>query len=115
MANFLQLTKNGFYDGRTFHRVVPNFVAQVGETKPTESDQLTYTIRSEISRLHYDQSGLVGMAHAGSNTESTHFFVTHSPTPHLDGNYSIFARLKSGEDVLHNLMIGDVIERISIH
>lgn len=115
VANFLQLIKEGFYDGRTFHRVIPNFVAQVGEVKPEERDEINYNIRSEISELHYDQAGLVGMAHAGSNTESTHFFVTHSPTPHLDGNYTIFARLKSGEDVLHNLMIGDAIERITIH
>ena len=115
VANFLQLIKDGFYDGRTFHRVIPNFVAQVGEVKPQERDEINYNIRSEISELHYDQAGLVGMAHAGSNTESTHFFVTHSPTPHLDGNYTIFARLKSGEDVLHNLMIGDAIERITIH
>lgn len=115
VANFLQLIKDGFYQGRSFHRVVPNFVAQVGEVRPKEKDQFKFNIRSEISRLHYDQTGLVGMAHAGSNTESTHFFITHSPTPHLDGNYTIFARLKSGEDVLHNLMIGDAIERISIH
>lgn len=115
VANFLQLIDNGFYNGRTFHRVIPNFVAQVGEVKPKERDEINYNIRSEISQLHYDQAGLVGMAHAGSNTESTHFFVTHSPTPHLDGNYTIFARLKSGEDVLHNLMIGDAIERITIH
>lgn len=115
VANFLQLIKDGFYEGRTFHRVIPNFVAQVGEVKPEERDAINYNIRSEISELHYDQPGLVGMAHAGSNTESTHFFVTHSPTPHLDGNYTIFARLKSGEDVLHNLMIGDAIERITIH
>ncbi len=115
VANFLQLIKDGFYEGRTFHRVIPNFVAQVGEVKPEERDDINYNIRSEISELHYDQAGWVGMAHAGSNTESTHFFVTHSPTPHLDGNYTIFARLKSGEDVLHNLMIGDAIERITIH
>lgn len=115
VANFLQLIKDGFYEGRTFHRVIPNFVAQVGEVTPAEKDKLNYNIRSEISALHYDEAGLVGMAHAGSNTESTHFFITHSPTPHLDGNYTIFARLKSGEDVLHNLMIGDAIERITIH
>ena len=95
--------------------MIPNFVAQAGEVRPEEKDKFNYHIRSEISRLHYDQVGMVGMAHAGSNTESTHFFITHSPTPHLDGNYTIFGRLKSGEDVLHNLMVGDAIERISIH
>ncbi len=115
VANFLQLVENGFYEGKNFHRAVPNFVVQIGETRPAEQSTYRYTIRSEISQLHYDQEGLVGMAHAGSNTESTHFFVTHSPTPHLDGNYTIFARIKSGQDVLHNILIGDAIESISIH
>ncbi len=115
VANFLQLVENGFYEGKSFHRAVPNFVVQIGQATPKEKSVSNYTIRSEISQLHYDQEGLVGMAHAGSNTESTHFFITHSPTPHLDGNYTIFARIKSGKDVLHNILIGDAIESISIH
>jgi cyclophilin family peptidyl-prolyl cis-trans isomerase len=64
--------------------------------------------------MYYDQAGYVGMASAGNHTEGTQFFITHSPTPHLDGNYTIFARVVSGLDVVHSTRVGDVIESIEI-
>lgn len=114
VANFLELIRDKFYDGKNFHRVVPNFVIQGGCTRGDGYGGLNYTIRSELPYLHYDREGYVGMASAGNHTEGTQFFITHSPTPHLDGNYTIFARVTDGMDVVHNIEVGDVIREIII-
>ncbi len=114
VANFLELINEGFYKGKNFHRVVPNFVIQGGCTRGDGYGSLDYTIRSELPYLHYDRQGYVGMASAGNHTESQQFFITHSPTPHLDGNYTIFGRVKEGMDVVHKIRIGDVIEDIIV-
>lgn len=114
VANFLELIDSGFYKGKNFHRVVPNFVIQGGCTRGDGYGSLDYTIRSELPYLHYDRQGYVGMASSGNHTESQQFFITHSPTPHLDGNYTIFARVMEGMDVVHTIRIGDVIEDITI-
>jgi len=114
VANFVELAKDGFFDGKTFHRVVANFVIQGGCPRGDGYGSLDYTIRSELPPLHYDDEGYVGMASAGNHTEGTQFFITHSPTPHLDGNYSIFAKVKSGMDVVHQIRVGDSIERVTI-
>lgn len=109
VANFTQLTRSGFYEGKVFHRVVPNFVIQGGCPRGDGYGSLDYTIRSELSELHYDQGGYVGMASAGNHTESTQFFITHSPTLHLDGNYTIFAKVVDGMDVVHRITQGDAM------
>ncbi len=114
VANFIQLARNGFYNGKTFHRVVPNFVIQSGCTRGDGYGSLDYTIRSELTPLHYDQEGLVGMASAGRHTESTQFFITHSPTPTLDGRYTIFARVIDGMPVVRQIEVGDRIEELRI-
>ena len=114
VANFVQLAVDDFYNGKTFHRVVPNFVIQGGCPRGDGYGSLDYTIRSELPDLYYDQEGYVGMASAGNHTEGTQFFITHSPTPHLDGNYTIFARVTSGMDIVHQTTVGDQIERIDI-
>ncbi len=114
VANFLQLVKTDFYEGKNFHRVVPNFVIQGGCPRGDGFGSLDYSIRSELPYLHYDAAGYVGMASAGNHTECTQFFITHSPTPHLDGNYTIFARVSEGMEVVHQIEIGDIIESIAI-
>ncbi len=114
VLNFIELTKSGFYDGKKFHRVIPNFVAQAGCPRGDGYGSLDYTIRSELPPLHYDEGGYVGMASAGKHTECTQWFITHSPTPHLDGDYTIFAKVVEGMDIVHQLQIGDVIEKITI-
>lgn len=114
VANFVQLTKDGFYNGKTFHRVVPNFVIQTGCPRGDGYGGLDYTIRSELPPLHYDDEGYVGMASSGNHTEGTQFFITHSPTPHLDGNYTIFAKVTEGMGVVHQIQIGDLIEELII-
>ncbi len=113
VANFLQLAGRGYYDGIAFHRVVPNFVVQGGCPRGDGFGGEDYSIRSELSDLRYG-TGSVGMASAGKDTEGTQWFITHSPTPHLDGRYTIFARVTDGMPVVHELEVGDLIETVQI-
>ncbi len=115
VANFIQLAVGDFFNGKVFHRVVPNFVIQGGCPRGDGYGSLDYSIRSELPLAHYDDEGYVGMASAGNHTEGTQFFVTHSPTPHLDGNYTIFAKVASGMEVVHQIEVGDTIKQITIN
>ncbi|MDH5399861.1 MAG: peptidylprolyl isomerase [Cyclobacteriaceae bacterium] len=108
VANFLQLIEKGYYNGLTFHRVVPDFVVQGGCHRGDGWGGEDYSIRSELGPQRY-QEGSVGMASAGKDTEGTQWFITHSPTPHLDGRYTIFAQVTEGMEVIHTLEIGDRI------
>lgn len=112
VMNFLKLSEKNFYDGTIFHRVVPNFVIQGGDPTGTGFGGPGYTIRSEFSPLTYE-TGMVGMASSGKDTEGSQFFITHSATPHLDGKYTIFGKVVEGMDVVDKIMIGDYIENIS--
>lgn len=114
VANFVSLAGTGFYDNKTFHRVVSNFVIQGGCPRGDGYGSLEYTIRSELPLMHYDQAGLIGMASAGNHTECTQFFITHTPTLHLDGNYTIFGKVVSGMEVVNKIAIGDRIEKVEI-
>lgn len=114
VANFVQLSRDRFYNGKNFHRVVPNFVIQGGCPRGDGYGSLDYTIRSEFSPVYYSDEGYLGMASAGNHTEGTQWFITHSPTPHLDGNYTIFGRVRSGMDVVHAIQVGDEIKEINI-
>jgi cyclophilin family peptidyl-prolyl cis-trans isomerase/HEAT repeat protein len=113
VANFVELVEKGFYNGKNFHRVVPNFVAQGGCPRGDGWGGTDYNICSEFADLHYVE-GTVGLASAGKDTESCQWFITHSVIPHLDGRYTIFAQVISGMDVVHNLQIGDKIEKVTI-
>lgn len=106
--NFARLIDRGFYDGLTFHRVVPNFVVQGGDPRGDGWGGPGYAIRSEFGFKTYEQ-GSVGVASAGKDTEGCQFFVTHSRQPHLDGRYTIFAEVVSGMNVVDRLQIGDKI------
>ena len=113
VLNFVRLAEKGFYDGLNFHRVVPNFVIQGGDPRGDGWGSPGYSIRSEFNRLSY-QRGMVGMASAGPDTEGCQFFITHSEQPHLDGRYTLFARVTDGMDVVDAIQLGDKIERISV-
>ena len=115
VANFVQLAKNGFFNGKNFHRVIPNFVIQGGCPRGDGYGGLDYSIRSELPPLNYDDEGYVGMASAGNHTECTQWFITHAPTPHLDGRYTIFAKVIEGMETVHQVQIGDVIKSITIN
>lgn len=115
VAMFVEQARKGYYEKKTFHRVVPNFVAQGGCPRGDGYGSLDFTLRTEVpAPVRYDNEGMVGLASAGLDTESVQFFITHSPAPHLDGNYTIFATVIDGMSVVHDLQIGDVIKKISI-
>ncbi|MBJ6143695.1 peptidylprolyl isomerase [Hymenobacter sp. BT559] len=113
VASFVSLVRQHFYDGLYFHRVVPNFMVQGGDPRGDGSGSTPYTLRSELAQLTYG-AGAVGLASAGKDTESCQFFVTHLPTPHLDGRYPIFAQVVRGLDVVQRLDIGDRITTIAL-
>lgn len=114
VSSFIQLAQDGYYNGKAFHRVVPNFVVQTGCPRGDGFGGLDFTLRSELAGAYYDDEGYVGMASAGLHTEGPQFFITHSPTPHLDGRYTIIGKVISGMDVVHRLTIGDTISQINI-
>ncbi len=111
-SNFLDLVDEGYYTDKLFHRVVPNFVIQTGCPRGDGYGSVPYSIRSEFD-LHDYRSGACGMASAGKDTESCQWFVTHSPTPHLEGRYSIFGYVTKGMDVVNSIHEGDTIHTIS--
>ncbi|MEP7268034.1 MAG: peptidylprolyl isomerase, partial [Saprospiraceae bacterium] len=114
VLNFVQLAKNEFFNNKIFHRVVPNFVIQGGCPRGDGYGSMDYSIRSETPQIYYNKPGMVGMASSGPHTESCQFFITNSPTPHLDGKYTIFAEVISGQDVVNKIQIGDKIQRINL-
>jgi cyclophilin family peptidyl-prolyl cis-trans isomerase/HEAT repeat protein len=113
VANFVQLVNAKYFDAKNFHRVVPNFVIQGGCNRGDGWGSEDYSIRSEFSTRRYAE-GSVGMASAGKDTEGTQWFITHSPTPHLDGRYSIFAVVEKGMDVVHKIEVGDQILKVEL-
>jgi cyclophilin family peptidyl-prolyl cis-trans isomerase/HEAT repeat protein len=113
VANFASLARRGYYDGLSFHRVVPNFVAQDGDPRGDGSGGPGYAIRDELNRRWYDR-GAVGMALSGPDTGGSQYFLTHSPQAHLDGHYTVFGHVTSGLDVLDALVQGDRIVGITI-
>jgi cyclophilin family peptidyl-prolyl cis-trans isomerase len=113
VLNFVKLIKKGFYNGLYFHRVVPDFVVQGGDPRGDGWGGPGYTMRTEISTANYER-GSCGMASAGKDTEGSQFFITHVSTPHLDGRYTIFAKVVQGMEVVDRLQIGDSIQTIQL-
>jgi len=112
--NFIELAEKGFFDGKNFHRVVPNFVIQGGCTRGDGYGIEDYTIRSEFSTLSYDEGGYVGMASSGKDTEGTQFFITHNAALHLDGKYTIFGKVIHGMDIVNAIEVDDKISDVKI-
>ncbi len=110
--NFLQLANQGFYDGTTFHRVVPDFVVQAGDPRGDGWGGPGYTIRDENSRLPYGR-GAVGMALSGPDTGGSQFFITLSPQPHLEGEFTVFGSVAEGNPLLDRIEQGDRILRLA--
>ena len=111
--NFVFLARDGYYDGTTFHRVIPGFMAQGGDPTGTGTGGPGYTFADEFTeRTHV--TGALSMANAGPNTNGSQFFITYAPQHHLDGKHSVFGQLISGMDVLEAIENGDSIVRITI-
>jgi cyclophilin family peptidyl-prolyl cis-trans isomerase len=111
VASILKLVEEGFYNGKYFHRMVPNFVVQGGCPRGDGFGGVNYTIRSEFSSLKYS-TGAVGLASSGPDTESCQWFVTHCPTPHLDGRYTIIGYVVKGMETIHKLGVGDKMIKV---
>lgn len=115
VANFLNLASKGYYDGITFHRVIANFMIQGGDPTGTGSGGPGYKFEDEFRpHLKHDKPGIFSMANAGPNTNGSQFFVTHGPTPHLDGKHTVFGHVTTGQDVVDSIAQGDKIVGIDI-
>lgn len=117
VANFVKLSKEGFYDGLTFHRVLPDFVIQGGCPQGTGVGGPGYQIDCELDGDNqFHDKGVLSMAHAGRNTGGSQFFICHSRnnTAHLDRNHTCFGKVVDGLDVIDTIKQGDEIEKIVI-
>jgi peptidyl-prolyl cis-trans isomerase B (cyclophilin B) len=118
VQNFINLSNKGFYDGLTFHRVIPNFVIQGGCPTGTGTGGPGYKIQCELDgENQYHDRGVLSMAHAGRNTGGSQFFICHSRanTAHLDRNHTCFGKVIEGLDVIDTIRAGVKIEKILIH
>ncbi len=111
--NFVFLAREGFYDGTTFHRVIPDFMAQGGDPTGTGTGGPGYSFADEFTK-HTHVTGALSMANAGPNTNGSQFFITYTPQHHLDNHHSVFGQLVDGMDVLKAIKNGDTIVRITI-
>ncbi len=115
--NFITLAEKGFYNGLTFHRVIPDFVIQGGCPNGTGAGGPGYTIKCELDgENQYHDRGVLSMAHAGRNTGGSQFFICHSRrnTAHLDRNHTCFGKVVESVDVIDDIRAGDKIEKIEI-
>ena len=117
VANFVKLAKDGFYNGLTFHRVIPDFVIQGGCPDGTGAGGPGYSIDCELDgENQFHDRGVLSMAHAGRNTGGSQFFICHSRTntAHLDRNHTCFGRVVDGLEVIDSISGGDAINSIEI-
>ncbi|WP_455139275.1 peptidylprolyl isomerase [Candidatus Hodarchaeum mangrovi] len=118
VKNFVSLAESGFYNGLTFHRVIPNFVAQGGCPHGTGTGGPGYVIPCEteinMKKGHKHERGVISMAHAGKDTGGSQFFLVKAPQPHLDGVHTVFGNIIDDEEIIDQLKQGDKIEKVVI-
>ena len=115
VANFVNLAKRGYYDGLTFHRVISNFMIQGGCPQGSGTGGPGYRFGDEFTpALRHNKAGILSMANAGPGTNGSQFFITHGPTPHLDGKHSVFGEVVEGQNVVDSIRGGDRIGSLKI-
>ncbi|MFW9780139.1 MAG: peptidylprolyl isomerase [Candidatus Heimdallarchaeota archaeon] len=117
VKSFVSLSEKGFYDGLSFHRCIPGFVAQGGCPHGTGTGGPGYKIPCETEKnagKHNHIRGALSMAHAGRNTGGSQFFLVRAPQPHLDGEHTIFGEVVGGIDIIDKLEDGDKMHRVTI-
>ncbi len=117
VANFANLAKRGFYNGLKFHRVIKEFMVQGGCPRGTGTGGPGYQFQDEfVPQLKHDKPGILSMANSGPGTNGSQFFITHVPTPWLDGKHTVFGEVIGAEDqkVVNSIQQNDVIEAILI-
>ncbi len=113
--NFVFLAREGFYDGTTFHRVIPDFMIQGGDPTGTGSGGPGYRFEDETKgNPHKHRVGSLSMANAGPNTNGSQFFITHVVTDWLDGKHTVFGQVRSGQDIVNAVQKGDKLNSIKI-
>jgi len=112
--NFVFLAREGYYDDTVFHRVIPDFMVQGGDPTGTGSGGPGYRFADEFDpSLKHSKPGILSMANAGPGTNGSQFFITHVPTPHLDGRHSVFGEVSEGLDILMSIAVRDPSDRSS--
>ena len=114
VANFVNLAQRGFYDGLNFHRVIPDFMIQGGCPEGSGRGGPGYRFADETNNGVRHERGVLSMANAGPNTNGRQFFITHVPTPHLDGKHTVFGKVLEGLDVVDSVTGGDLINSVKI-
>lgn len=113
VANFEKLAKEGFYNGLSFHRVIPGFMAQGGCPTGTGTGGPGYSIDCEINPNKHER-GTLAMAHAGRNTGGSQFYICYQPQPHLDGQHTVFGKVSSGMEHIDEVKGQDKMEKVEI-
>lgn len=115
VANFINLAQRGYYDGVKFHRVIADFMVQGGDPTGTGAGGPGYTFEDECDKsLKHDKPGILSMANRGPRTNGSQFFITHVPTPWLDGKHTVFGEVTEGQDVVNKIAQGDTITKIEV-
>jgi peptidyl-prolyl cis-trans isomerase B (cyclophilin B) len=116
VENFEKLANDGFYNGLTFHRVIPGFVAQGGCPTGNGTGGPGYTIKCETKgNPHKHEKGSLSMAHAGKDTGGSQFFLVLAPQPHLDGVHTVFGKMTAGFDTLDRINPNDVMQKVTVY
>ena len=115
VANMISLIEKGFYDGLNFHRVIADFMIQGGCPEGSGTGGPGYNFDDECTaERRHDSAGVLSMANAGPRTNGSQFFITHGPTPHLDGKHTVFGKVTDGLEVVNEIQQGDLMDKIVV-